>query len=241
MPRPRPAGAARGVAGAPVDLLARGGDRRAGARRPADRRRRRRRDLRDRRRSRSRLARRGLAGRAGAAAGRGRAPGARVAARGLRFLVQQPVILGTFVLDTNAMVFGMPQALFPAVAAHHFDGGAGSSAACTPRRRSARWSPRSPRAGSAARPPPGRRGRASAIVLWGVAIAGFGFSTALWLGLVAARRRRPRGRVQRDPPLDDPLRRARPTRCAAACRASSSPRSRARPRSATSRPASSPR
>jgi transmembrane secretion effector len=44
---------------------------------------------------------------------------------GFRFLRRQPVILGTFVLDTNAMVFGMPQALFPAIAQRHFHGGAG--------------------------------------------------------------------------------------------------------------------
>src|SRR6185436_10737509 len=44
---------------------------------------------------------------------------------GWRFLVRRRVILGTFVLDTNAMVFGMPQALFPAVAAEHFGGGGG--------------------------------------------------------------------------------------------------------------------
>ena len=61
---------------------------------------------------------------------------------GWRFLVRQPVILGTFVLDTNAMVFGMPQALFPAIAAHHFDAGAGSSACSTRRRRRVRCSPR---------------------------------------------------------------------------------------------------
>jgi hypothetical protein len=44
---------------------------------------------------------------------------------GWRFLLRQPVILGTFALDANAMVFGMPQARFPAIAANHFDAGAG--------------------------------------------------------------------------------------------------------------------
>jgi MFS family permease len=39
---------------------------------------------------------------------------------GWRFLVRQRVILGTFLLDTNAMVFGMPQALFPAIAVNGF-------------------------------------------------------------------------------------------------------------------------
>ena len=67
---------------------------------------------------------------------------------GWRFLVRQKVILGTFVLDTNAMVFGMPQALFPAVAAHHFDAGARVVGLLYAAPRSARWSRRSPPAGS---------------------------------------------------------------------------------------------
>ena len=44
---------------------------------------------------------------------------------GFRFLGKQPVILGTFVLDTNAMIFGMPTALFPAVGVQRFKAGAG--------------------------------------------------------------------------------------------------------------------
>ena len=101
---------------------------------------------------------------------------------GWRFLVHQRVILGTLVLDTNAMVFGMPQALFPAVAIAHFDRGAGAVgllyaapavgvlvAALT-----SGWVGRVRRQGVAV---------AAAIVLWGLAIAGFGLATALWLGL----------------------------------------------------------
>ncbi|HZO61916.1 MAG TPA: MFS transporter [Gaiellaceae bacterium] len=101
---------------------------------------------------------------------------------GWRFLVRQRVILGTFVLDTNAMVFGMPQALFPGVAAAHFDAGAravgllyaapavGALAAAL----ASGWIAHVRRQGVAV---------AAAIVLWGAAIAGFGFATALWLGL----------------------------------------------------------
>ena len=159
---------------------------------------------------------------------------------GWRFLRRQPVILGTFVLDTNAMVFGMPQALFPAIAVHHFDAGprvvgvlyAAPSAGALLAALSSGWVAHVRRQGVAV---------AVWIVVWGGAIAGFGFATALWLGVAMLARRRPRRRVQRDPALDDPLRAARPTRCAGECRASSSRRSRARPRSATSRPASSPR
>jgi MFS family permease len=101
---------------------------------------------------------------------------------GLRFLVRQRVILGTFVLDTNAMVFGMPQALFPAVAASHFDGGAGvvgvlyaaPAAGALIAALSSGWIGRVRRQGVAV---------AAFIVLWGIALAVFGLSTALWLGV----------------------------------------------------------
>jgi MFS family permease len=39
---------------------------------------------------------------------------------GFRYVRSQPVILGFFLVDTNAMIFGMPSALFPALAAHRF-------------------------------------------------------------------------------------------------------------------------
>jgi MFS family permease len=102
---------------------------------------------------------------------------------GWRFLVGQPVILGTFVLDTNAMVFGMPQALFPAIAAHHFDAGArvvgllyaAPSAGALLAALTSGWIGHVRRQGVAV---------ALAIVVWGTAIAIFGFSTALWLALV---------------------------------------------------------
>jgi MFS family permease len=99
-----------------------------------------------------------------------------------RFLRRQPVILGTFVLDTNAMVFGMPQALFPAIAVHHFDAGAGVVGALYA----------GPAAGALlAALGSGwighvrRQGLAVAvwIVVWGGAIAVFGVATSLWLGV----------------------------------------------------------
>lgn len=43
---------------------------------------------------------------------------------GLRFLRTQPVVTMTFAVDLVAMIFGMPRALFPALAAHRFGGGA---------------------------------------------------------------------------------------------------------------------
>lgn len=47
-------------------------------------------------------------------------------AEGLRYLRGRPVLQGTFVVDLNAMILGMPRALFPALAAEHFHGGAGT-------------------------------------------------------------------------------------------------------------------
>jgi MFS family permease len=101
---------------------------------------------------------------------------------GWRFLRRQPVILGTFVLDTNAMVFGMPQALFPAIAAHHFDAGArvvgvlyaAPSAGALLAALTSGWVGHVRRQGVAV---------AAAIVVWGAAIAAFGFATALWVGV----------------------------------------------------------
>jgi MFS family permease len=43
---------------------------------------------------------------------------------GLRFLRHQPVVTMTFAVDIVAMVFGMPRALFPALAVHRFGGDA---------------------------------------------------------------------------------------------------------------------
>jgi MFS family permease len=43
---------------------------------------------------------------------------------GLRFLRGRPVLQGGFWVDINAMVFGLPRALFPALAAGTFGGGA---------------------------------------------------------------------------------------------------------------------
>ena len=50
--------------------------------------------------------------------------GLRSIAEGLRYLRGRPVIQGTFVVDLNAMVLGMPRALFPALALVRFHGGA---------------------------------------------------------------------------------------------------------------------
>jgi predicted MFS family arabinose efflux permease len=51
-------------------------------------------------------------------------PGLRSVVTGLRYLRGRPVIQGTYLIDINAMVFGMPRAVFPALAATVFGGGA---------------------------------------------------------------------------------------------------------------------
>ena len=44
------------------------------------------------------------------------APSLRAIAEGLRYAGSRPELLGTYLVDINAMLFGMPQALFPAIA-----------------------------------------------------------------------------------------------------------------------------
>jgi MFS family permease len=51
-------------------------------------------------------------------------PGLRSIAEGLRFLRGRQAIQGAYLIDINAMVFGMPRALFPALALTRFGGGA---------------------------------------------------------------------------------------------------------------------
>ncbi len=50
-------------------------------------------------------------------------PGLRSLAAGFRFVRRSGVVGGMLLIDTNAMIFGMPTALFPALAAEHFHGG----------------------------------------------------------------------------------------------------------------------
>ena len=102
---------------------------------------------------------------------------------GLRYLRTQPVAMMTFVVDINAMVFGMPRALFPALALGRFHGGPGSAGLlyAAPAIGAflgalfSGWAGRVRRQGLAV---------LIAIVVWGLAIVGFGFSTAMWFAVV---------------------------------------------------------
>jgi hypothetical protein len=158
---------------------------------------------------------------------------------GWRFLRRQPVILGTFVLDTNAMVFAMPQALFPAIAVHHFDSGArvvgvlyaAPSAGALLAALASGWIGHVRRQGVAV---------AVAIVVWGAAIAGFGAATVLWLG-VAMLALAGLADEYRAILRSTILFAATPDAIVDGCRASSWHRRRAHPRWGTSRRAWSPR
>jgi len=101
---------------------------------------------------------------------------------GFRYVRRQPVILAFFLVDSNAMIFGMPSALFPAVAAHRFGdaslvgylymapavGALVVSLLSGPLRHIRRQG----------------LGVVVSASAWGLAIAAFGFARQLWLALV---------------------------------------------------------
>jgi len=103
--------------------------------------------------------------------------------RGLSFARRQPVILGGFAMDLAAMIFGLPRAVFPVLAATTFHAGPqglgllyaapgfGAVIAALA-------------SGSVARSK--RLGRiiVVAIIAWGLAIIAFGFATTIWVALI---------------------------------------------------------
>jgi hypothetical protein len=102
---------------------------------------------------------------------------------GLRFLGPRKNLLMTFLVDINAMVFGMPRALFPAIGITWFHGGAGTVGllAAAPSVGALLGAATSGWAGKVR-----RQGFAVlvAVGVWGGSIAAFGFNRILWLGLV---------------------------------------------------------
>jgi MFS family permease len=112
-----------------------------------------------------------------------RAFAAREILDGLRYLRGHQVLQGVFLIDINAMVFGMPRALFPALAISRFHGGAGTvgllyagvasgafvGAALTG------WVTSIRRQGLAV---------LIAVTIWGLAITGFGLTTELGVAFV---------------------------------------------------------
>jgi MFS family permease len=103
--------------------------------------------------------------------------------RGLSFARGQPVILGGFAMDLAAMIFGLPRALFPVLAALTFHTGPGGLGllyaapgfGAVIAALSTGWISQARRLG---------RVIVIAIAVWGAAVIAFGFATALWLALV---------------------------------------------------------
>jgi MFS family permease len=110
-------------------------------------------------------------------------PSLRTIVEGFRFAREKRILLGMFLVDSNAMVFGMPRALFPALALKRFHGGAGilglmyaaPYAGALVASLLSGWIGHVRRQGLIV---------AVAAALWGAAIAAFGFADSLWLALI---------------------------------------------------------
>jgi len=110
-------------------------------------------------------------------------PGPRAVAAGVRYIGRSHVLMGAFLADLNATVFGLPVALFPAINAERYGGdprtlglfttaiGVGgliSAALSGPLGRVVRQA----------------RAMLGAVAVWGAAFAGFAIAPALWLTLL---------------------------------------------------------
>ena len=110
-------------------------------------------------------------------------PGWRSTLEGLRFVRRSTPVQGAYLIDVNAMVFGMPRALFPALAATVFGGGATTvgllyaapGAGALLGALTSGWVGRVRRQGRAV---------VLAVLLWGASIAGFGLVRWLPLALL---------------------------------------------------------
>lgn len=102
---------------------------------------------------------------------------------GLRYLRGKGALLGSFAMDLNAMIFGMPLALFPAVVDERFHGNANvlgllysaPFAGTLIASATSGWAKHVHRHGRAV---------CLAVAAWGLAITAFGFARALWLSLL---------------------------------------------------------
>jgi MFS family permease len=99
---------------------------------------------------------------------------------GFRYARSRQELIGTYVIDFVAMVFGMPLALFPALAAGHLGAGSLGALYAAPAvgalvaSLTSRWTPRVHRHGLAVM---------IAATVWGVAIVAFGLAPSLWPAL----------------------------------------------------------
>jgi len=100
---------------------------------------------------------------------------------GLRYARSRPELLGTYFIDMAAMFFGMPMALFPALAVRYGGSAALGALYAAPSvgaflaTVTSGWTGRVHRHG---------RAISIAAALWGLAIVGFGLAPWLWLALV---------------------------------------------------------
>jgi MFS family permease len=102
---------------------------------------------------------------------------------GMRFLRGHQALQGVYIIDVNAMVFGMPRALFPAMAGSVFGGGtitlgflyAAPGVGALIGAVTTGWVARLKRQGW---------GVVVAVVVWGAAIAVFGLAHTLWICLI---------------------------------------------------------
>src|SRR5581483_8650372 len=103
-------------------------------------------------------------------------------ADGLRFVRTQPALLGCFLVDTNAMIFGMSTSIFPAFS-EVFGGGASTVGLLFA---APSFGALLASATSGWMKLIGRQGRAInvSVVLWGVSIALFGLAPNLWSALL---------------------------------------------------------
>jgi MFS family permease len=110
-------------------------------------------------------------------------PGLRSIAEGFRFIRHRQGIQGAYLIDINAMVFGMPRALFPAMAITVFHGGATTvgflyaapGVGALVGALATGWVTRIRRQGLTV---------IVAVMVWGAAIVAFGLTSVLWLGLL---------------------------------------------------------
>jgi ENTS family enterobactin (siderophore) exporter len=113
----------------------------------------------------------------------GQRAGFRSLAEGLRYVRHNKVIAGMLLIDTNAMLFGMPAGLFPAWATGHFHGGSATFGLMTaaPAAGALLGAVTSGWTGHVRRPGLVVIG---AGIMWGLSIIGFGLASSLALGLV---------------------------------------------------------
>jgi MFS family permease len=114
--------------------------------------------------------------------GGGTPMGFRSMAEGLRHLRSERLLAASYWIDLNAMIFGMPRAVFPALGIEVFKGGAGTvgllyaapGAGALVGSLLTGWCGRVRHQG---------RAIAACVVAWGVTIALFGIVRVLWIGL----------------------------------------------------------